>query len=53
MELIRLASTMTDFTVGIVDEHGHNCLSLDAFFIHSQLRKLTITQLQLEGEDDE
>ena len=53
VELIRLASTMTDFTVGIVDEHGHDCLSPNAFFIHSQLRKLTITQPQLEGEDDE
>jgi hypothetical protein len=44
LELIQLASSMTDFTVGIAD--GHDCLPPDAFFIHSQLRKLTITQLQ-------
>ena len=47
LELIRLASSLSDFTVGIENRHDGFPIP-DAPFIHSQLRKLTITQLQTE-----
>jgi hypothetical protein len=48
LALIRFAPHMTDFTLGLVEGRDYEGLYPipDAPFIHSQLRQLTITQLQ-------
>jgi hypothetical protein len=54
LALIRFAPNMTDFTFGIIEGRDYEGLYPipDAPFIHSQFRKLTITQLQTRADRD-